>query len=127
MPVRHTRRYTRLRAVVTERYAVHYRTGWESMGQDPTVPNHTRLVALAYARTDENGHARFRRGELMETLGVNKQAVQKLIARAVRDRFLMSASCSECLVGPPHISDRRYASGPCPVHAAVRAVGDTAA
>lgn len=110
---------------MAERYAVHYRAGWDEMGHDMEVPNLTRLVALAYARTDENGHARFRRGELMTLLGVTRQAVQKLIDRAVRDRWLTNASCSECLVAPAHITDRRYASGPCPVHAALS--GESAA
>jgi hypothetical protein len=103
---------------MTERYAVHYRDGWESIGDDAeTTPLLTRLVAKAYARADSNGHARFVRGELAKALGVTKQAVQKLIDRAVRDRWLTDLSCSECLVAPPHITDRRYIAGPCPVHA----------
>jgi hypothetical protein len=102
---------------VTERYAVHYRDGWESIGCDVETPNLTRLVAYAYARADSNGHARFVRGELAKLLGVTKQQVQKLIDRAVRDRWLTAASCSECLVAPSHVSDRRYIAGPCPVHA----------
>jgi hypothetical protein len=101
-----------------ERYAVHYRDGWESIGADVEAPKLTRLVALAYARSDSNGHAQFVRGELAKALGVTKQAVQKLINRAIRDRWLTAESCSECLVAPPHVSDRRYlAAGPCRVHA----------
>jgi hypothetical protein len=67
---------------------VHYRAGWEEIAQDDGTPNLTRLVALAYARTDEFGHARFLRGELMGKLNVSKQAIQKLIDRAVRDKWL---------------------------------------
>lgn len=104
---------------MTERYAVHYRYGWEDIGNNTSTPKVTRLVALAYARTDENGHARFRRGELMTKLGITRQEVQRLIARAVRDWWLTGQSCSECLVAPKHITDRRYSAGPCPVHAAV--------
>jgi hypothetical protein len=102
---------------VTQRYAVNYRDGWEAIGSDTEAPNLTRLVALAYARSDSNGHARFVRGELAKLLGVTKQAVQKLIDRAVRDKWLTAASCSECLVCPPHVTDRRYIAGPCRVHA----------
>jgi hypothetical protein len=102
---------------VTERYAVHYREGWEAIGTDAEKPKLTRLVALAYARSDSNGHAQFVRGELAKLLGVTKQAVQKLIIRAVRDGWLTDTSCSECLVTPSHITDRRYIAGPCRVHA----------
>lgn len=102
---------------MTEKYAVHYRAGWDSIGNDTDTPKLTRLVALAYSRTDSNGHARFVRGELASKLNATKQAVQKLIDRAVRDKWLTNISCSECLVAPPHVSDRRYITGTCPVHA----------
>lgn len=102
---------------MTKRYAVHYRDGWQEIADDTTAPPLTRLVALAYARTDENGHARFLRGELMKKLGTTRQGVNKLIARAVRDRWILDISCSECLVAPEHITDRRYSAGSCPVHA----------
>ena len=111
---------------MVDRYAVHYRAGWEAIGIDESTPKLTRLVALAYARTDSRGHARFVRGELMQKLGTNKQGVQKLIERAVRDRWLTDLSCSECLVAPEHITDRRYVTESCPVHA-VRAGGESAA
>ncbi|OBK46506.1 hypothetical protein A5656_03595 [Mycobacterium gordonae] len=119
------RRYTGLteRDVAVDRYAVHYRDGWEGIGLDTDKPKLTRLVALAYARTDENGHARFLRGELMKKLDTNKQGVQKLIDRAVRDGWLTDLSCSECLVAPPFVSDKRYHAGPCPVHALMRELG----
>lgn len=103
---------------MTRRYAVHYRDGWEAIGKDAAKPALTRMVAFAYARSDENGHARFVRGELMKILKVaTPQAVQKLIKRAVRDGWLTDLSCSECLVAPEHVSDRRYEVGPCAVHA----------
>lgn len=103
---------------MTRRYAVHYRDGWESVGTNADTPRLTALVALAYSRADSNGHAQFVRGELAKLLGVTKQAVQKLIDRAVRDKWLAGASCSECLVAPPHITDHRYVTkGPCRVHA----------
>lgn len=111
---------------MAERYAVHYRAGWEAIGNDTTKPKLTRMVALAYARTDSRGHARFVRGELMQKLGTTKQGVQKLIDRAVRDGWLTDLSCSECLVAPEHITDRRYITDACPVHA-VRAGGESAA
>lgn len=102
---------------MVDRYAVHYRDGWEAIGLDTGKPKLTRLVAFAYARTDSNGHARFLRGELMKLLDTTKQTVQKLIDRAVRDGWLTDRSCSECLVAPSHISDRRYVAKPCPIHA----------
>jgi hypothetical protein len=102
---------------MTERYAVHYRWGWQKIADDTDSPALTRLVALAYAHSDENGHARFLRGELMKRLGLTRQNVQRLIKRAVRDGWLRDLSCSECLVAPEHVSDRRYTAGPCQVHA----------
>lgn len=105
---------------VDERYAVHYREGWKKMGDNPDLPMLTRMVAYAYARTDSLGHARFMRGELMRLLGVNRQRVQKLLDRAIHDGWITDISCSECLVAPDHVSDRRYITYSCPVHEARR-------
>lgn len=104
---------------MVDRYAVHYRDGWELIGNDETKPKLTRIVALAYARTDSRGHARFLRGDLMKRLSTSKQGVQKLIKQAVRDGWLTDLSCSECLVAPSFITDRRYITDSCPVHAAM--------
>ena len=97
-------------------YAVHYRDGWEAMGQDKEVPVLTRLVALAYARTDSNAHAQFGHGELMQILCVEKDKVQRLIGQAVKARLLDPMSCASCLVAPAHISDHRYLANPCDRH-----------
>jgi hypothetical protein len=91
------------------------------MGHDKEVPQLTRFVALAYARNDSNGHARFERGELAGILCVDRRNVGKLIDRAVRDRWLDKLSCSECLVTPPHISDRLKTAELCPVHERIAA------
>jgi hypothetical protein len=81
-------------------YAVHYRDGWEGIAQDKETPQLTRLVALAYARSDSNGHAHFGHGEIMQILGTNSQQVQRLIDQAVRDRWLRELSTAYCLVAP---------------------------
>ncbi len=112
--------------MAVDRYAVIYRDGSEAMAHDPSIPNLTRLIHFAFARTDSRGHARFHRGELARLLSVERQELQRLIKRAVRDRWLFDESCSECLILPGHISDRRYVTDTCPVHDALSGSGTAA-
>jgi hypothetical protein len=85
------------------------------MGSNAELPPLTRLVSYAYARADKNSHAHFRRGELTKLLRLkNRQATNRLIARAERDGWLRKDSGSECLLVPEHITDHAYPPSLCP-------------
>lgn len=92
-------------------WARHYMDDWQARAGDPRLPYWLRVAALAYGSHANNGHARFKRGEIALVLAtvdpdtgeVHPFAnVRREIARAVEYGWLEDGSYWGCLVVPAH-------------------------
>lgn len=89
-------------------WARHFQDTWLERAGDPRYPYWLRVAALAYGRHSENGHARFKRGEIALVLatvdedGVPRpyENVGRAIAAAVEYRWLDPGSYWGCLIVP---------------------------
>ncbi|GAB3253365.1 hypothetical protein GCM10027425_12560 [Alteromonas gracilis] len=110
-------------------WARHYQDDWHGRAGDPRMPYWLRVAALAYGSHAENGHARFKRGEISLILGaVDTETgefrrftnVAREIGRAVEFGWLEDGSYWGCLIVPAH-SIRKGELGrrpkPCPLTA----------
>lgn len=110
-------------------WARHFQDDWQARAGDPRLPYWLRVAALAFGSHADNGHARFKRGEVALILGtVDHETgqlrpfanVRREIARAVEYGWLEDGSYWGCLIVPAH-SIRRGDLGkrhaPCPLAA----------
>lgn len=108
---------------MTERpWARHYQDQWQERAGDPRFPYWLRVAALAYGSHLDNGHARFKRGEIGLILGTPGQPypnVRRAIAVAVEYGWLEEGSFWGCLIVPSHAIRKGpwVTPKPCPVHA----------
>jgi hypothetical protein len=113
--------------MTTRVWARHYQDDWQARAGDPRLPYWLRVTALAFGSHADNGHAKFKRGEVALILGtVDRQTgevrpfanVRREIARAVEYGWLEDGSYWGCLIVPAH-SIRRGEMGkrppPCPL------------
>lgn len=110
-------------------WARHYQDDWQSRAGDPRLPKWLRVAALAYGSHSDNGHARFKQGEVALILGsvdpssgeVRKYAnVRRAIAEAVEYGWLEEGSYWGCLIVPAHSirrGDMARRTSPCPLSA----------
>lgn len=124
----------------TERpWARHYHETWQERAGDDRLPYWLRVAALAYGSHLDNGHARFKRGEIGLVLGkvdtesgelLPYENVRHAIRTAVEYGWLEPESFWGCLVVPAHaIKKGEHGRKPaCPIHAKRRREGrETAA
>lgn len=108
-------------------WARHYQEAWQSRAGDPRLPYWLRVAAAAYGSHSDNGHARFKRGELALILGTFDQAsgaivpysnLSRAISDAVEFGWLDGESFWGCLIVPAHaIKKGSHTSSPaCPIH-----------
>jgi hypothetical protein len=110
-------------------WARHYQDDWQARAGDPRLPYWLRVAALAFGSHANNGHARFKRGEIALILGTVDQStgelrpfanVRREIGRAVEYGWLDEGSYWGCLIVPAH-SIRKGELGtrpsPCPLAA----------
>lgn len=108
-------------------WARHYMEEWQSRAGDRRLPYWLRVAALAYGSHTDNGHARFKRGEIGLVLGTVDQEtgevtpysnVRRAIADAVAYGWLDAESFWGCLVVPAHAIKKgaHGHGGTCPVH-----------
>lgn len=92
-------------------WARHFQDDWQARAGDPRLPYWLRVAALAYGSHADNGHARFKRGEVALILGTMDKAtgevrpfanVRREIARAVEFGWLEPGSYWACLIVPAH-------------------------
>lgn len=92
-------------------WARHYQEAWHSRSGDPRLPHWLRVAALAYGSHGENGHARFKRGEVALILGrvepltgeIHPYAnVRRAIGEAISYGWLDDGSYWGCLIVPAH-------------------------
>lgn len=107
----------------------HYFDGWQTKAGNPQLPHWLRVAASAYGAHDDDGHARFKRGELSTILGhidpdsgafVRYGNLSRAIAEAVEYRWLAPGSYWGCLIVPAHDirkGDLSRRSGTCPLAA----------
>lgn len=111
-------------------WARHYQDVWHERSGNPMLPRWLRVTALAYGSHDNDGHARFKRGEVALVLGhvdhdtgavipLSRQRVHEAVQQAVELGFLAAGSIPRCLIVPAHDvrkgpSDRQ--ERPCPIH-----------
>lgn len=110
-------------------WARHYFEGWQRRAGDRRLPYWLRIAAAAYGHHEDNGHARFKRGQLSLMLGhldpttgqvVPYDNLGRAIADAVEFGWLAPGSYWGCLIVPAHdvrkgALDRK--PGECPLHA----------
>jgi hypothetical protein len=108
-------------------WARHFQDDWQARAGDPRLPYWLRVAALAYGSHTDNGHARFRRGEVALILGhVDTSTgvvrpftnVRREIARAVEYGWLAEGSYWGCLIVPAHSirkGDFTKKPKPCPL------------
>lgn len=108
----------------------HYHDAWLSRAGDPRLPYWLRVTALAYGSHENNGHARFRRGEVGLILGspnkttgeivpLHRSSVHRAIGEAVTYGWLEEGSFARCLIVPAHSIRRGSLKDPvkaCPIH-----------
>jgi hypothetical protein len=124
------------RAVVTSErpWARHYHEVWQERAGDDRMPYWLRVAAVAYGSHSDNGHARFKRGEVALVLGkldpdtgevVPFANVTRAIETAVAYGWLEPESFWGCLVVPAHaIKKGEHGRKPsCPIHARRRREG----
>lgn len=115
-------------------WARHYLEVWQERAGDDRYPYWLRVAALAYGSHLDNGHARFKRGEIAMILGridpatgelVPYRNVSRAIVIAVEYGWLDPASFWGCLVVPAHaIKKGEHGRDPvCPIHAKRRREG----
>lgn len=92
-------------------WARHYQDDWQARAGDPRLPYWLRVSALAYGSHADNGHARFKRGEVALILASVDRGtgevrlfanVRREIARAVEFGWLEDGSYWGCLIVPAH-------------------------
>ncbi len=109
-------------------WARHYHETWQERAGDDRLPYWLRVTALAYGSHLDNGHARFKRGEIGIVLGkVDADTgellpftnVTRSIETAVEYGWLEPESFWGCLVVPAHaIKKGEHGRKPvCPIHA----------
>lgn len=103
-------------------WARHYQDQWQERAGDPRFPYWLRVAALAYGSHLDNGHARFKRGEIALVLGTPGQPyvnVRRAIEAAVEYGWLADGSFWGCLIVPAHAIKKGpwTTAKPCPVHA----------
>jgi hypothetical protein len=110
-------------------WARHYQETWQSRAGDPRLPYWLRVAALAYGSHADNGHARFKRGEIALVLGSVDRATGQIapyenVGRAIKDAieygWLEAESYWSCLVVPAHAVKKgslTQPAVPCPIHA----------
>lgn len=110
-------------------WARHYQDDWQARAGDPRLPYWLRMAALAYGCHADNGHARFKRGEVALILGsLDRETgelrpfanVRREIARAVEYGWLEEGSYWGCLIVPAHSirrGDLATRPKPCPLAA----------
>lgn len=100
-----------MRSTASRAWARHYQDDWQARAGDPRLPYWFRIAALAFGCHTENGHARFKRGEVALVLGSLDPKtgelrpfanVRREIARAVEYGLLEEGSYWGCLVVPAH-------------------------
>lgn len=104
----------------------HYQDEWQSRAGDQRLPYWLRVAALAYGSHQDNGHAKFKRGEIALILGTPDgdggitplANVGRAIADAVEYGWLASESFWGCLVVPAHAAKKGPLghNQPCPIH-----------
>lgn len=104
----------------------HYQDEWQSRAGDARLPYWLRVAALAYGSHQDNGHARFKRGEIALILGTPNGRggitplanVGRAISDAVEYGWLAPESFWGCLVVPAHHSKKGLLghNPPCPIH-----------
>lgn len=108
-------------------WARHYQEVWQSRAGDPRLPHWLRVTAAAYGSHSDNGHARYKRGELALILGTVDGITGEIkpyrnLGRAIDDAiaygWLEPESFWGCLVVPAHAIKRGgLGSNPaCPIH-----------
>ena len=110
-------------------WARHYQDEWQARAGDPRLPYWLRVAALAFGSHADNGHARFKRGEIALILGTLDQStgeirsfanVRREIGRAVEYGWLEPGSYWGCLIVPAHSirkGDLGTRQAPCPLAA----------
>jgi hypothetical protein len=103
-------------------WARHYFDEWQSRAGDPRLPYWLRVAALAYGSHEDNGHARFKRGEVALVLGTPGKPypnVRRAIEDAIAYGWLEHGSFYRCLIVPRHAIKKGPWVSPtqCPVHA----------
>jgi hypothetical protein len=92
-------------------WARHFQDDWQARAGDPRLPYWLRVAALAFGSHADNGHARFKRGEVALILGALDHDtgevrpfanVRREIARAVEYGWLEDGSYWGCLIVPAH-------------------------
>lgn len=116
-------------------WARHYHDDWMSRAGDPRLPYWLRVAAAGFGSHGENGHARFKRGQLALILATVDQETGEIqpysnVGRAISDAveygWLAEGSFWGCLVVPAHSIKRGELDkrpSPCPMrprHARVR-------
>lgn len=115
-------------------WARHYHEAWQERAGDDRLPYWLRVTALAYGSHLDNGHARFKRGEIGLILGkldartgeiLPFENVTRAIETAVEYGWLQPESFWGCLVVPAHaIKKGEHGRKPvCPIHAKRRREG----
>lgn len=108
-------------------WARHYQDEWASRAGDPRLPHWLRVTALAYSSHTDNGHARFKRGEVALILGrvdattgeiQPHRNVARVIGEAIAYGWLAADSFWGCLVVPAHAIKKgsHGTASPCPIH-----------
>ncbi len=114
----------------SEPWARHYQDAWHDRSGDRRLPRRLRVVALAYGVHDNDGHARFDRGQVALVLGtvdqetgevitLNRQRVHEAVQQAVDLGFLGDGSNARCLIVPAHDVKKGPLDAPakpCPIH-----------
>lgn len=114
-------------AKTSRSWARHFQDDWQARAGDPRLPYWLRVTALAYGSHTDNGHARFKRGEVALILGSVDHTtgvirpftnVRREIARAVEYGWLEEGSFWGCLIVPAHSirkGDFAKKAKPCPL------------
>ena len=108
-------------------WARHYQHEWQERAGDRRLPYWLRVAALAYGSHADNGHARFKRGEVALVLGeLDKETgeirpyanTRRAIDTAVEYGWLEPDSFWGCLVVPAHAikKGQHGRRRPCPIH-----------
>ena len=111
-------------------WARHYQDRWHERSGDRRLPRWLRVVALAYGSHENDGHARFKRGDVALILGtvdhqtgavvsLSRQRVHEAIQQAIELGFLGLGSNARCLIVPAHDVKKGPLDAPakpCPIH-----------
>jgi hypothetical protein len=101
-------------------YAMHFQSVWRERALAyPDWDAWLRVAAMAYGCHRRNGHANFKKGELMRLLGISRSTnLSRAIREAKQYGMIAGESNSRCLVVPPHavIGGKGDANERCPHH-----------